>query len=179
MKRAQLTYCADIDATRFNLLRQRDQLPFYVAENPTVAKWSDYTIEDAFQLRLMLDLLGGDEKDAGGRSHSVGLSPSYAANVAGNAACITCKDAFISRPSIWIGVVAFEGMTRGDERTFSRAHYWGGLAGLSDWIDQTVSPWTSAYKSYAPTRTFLANATRAAEFVMSRAVEIGVPEATA
>lgn len=79
MKRAALLYCADIDLARYKVLNQRDQLPFYGGDE---RGGSNYTLDQAFRLRLLLDLLGGEGDEA---STMAGLGPSYAVSVVFNA----------------------------------------------------------------------------------------------
>ena len=65
--------------TRFEVLKQRHQRPFHEGRD---RGGSNYTLDQAFRLRLLLDLLGGDAGDA---SMMAGLGPSYAVSVVFNA----------------------------------------------------------------------------------------------
>ena len=67
MKRAEIAYIANIRPKRLDLLKERGQTPFDLPEG------GEFTLDHAFRLRLMLDLVGGEEDGFGG------LAPSDAA----------------------------------------------------------------------------------------------------
>lgn len=173
MKRAAMLYCADIDAPRFKVLKQRDQLPFI--DDPEELEgstgWGEYSLDDAFRLRLMLDLVGGEGKEL---VHG-GLPPSYAEKVVSNAMMVG-REEFPKHPLLlespndwWLGVVIFEGdLGDGKMMRFSR-WYAGEIAQVARWIEER-----SEAEDCRPVRTSLVNVTRAAKFVESRARERGV-----
>lgn len=59
MRRKAFCAVADIEPRRFDTLMTRGQVPFTKAEDG----WGEYSLDDAFRLRLMLDLIdnGGCE----------------------------------------------------------------------------------------------------------------------
>lgn len=175
MRRAALLFLTDLDAPRFNLLRQRDQLPFACVGD---SKWAEFSLDDAFKLRLMLDLI----EDAGQGAKPPPLSPTFAPKMVVNgfaAEPLTIADAAATSPSIWIAHAGFEGITADDETHHSASHFCGPLADLDGWIAGIIAKDGDGYRTFACKRLFMANATRAANFVLERAQELGLPEADA
>lgn len=106
MKRSDFLKCVGIDAGRFKVLKQRDQLPFSddPEEHEAVSARRSFTLDEAFRLRLMLDLVGGENDNL------QGLNPSYATKMVFNA--IGRFDVHpLTRArgeDLWCGVIAFE-----------------------------------------------------------------------
>lgn len=171
MKRAALLFCADIDPGRFKLLKQRDQLPFHVQDNDEDSKWADYSLEDAFRLRIMLDLVN----DASKETYPGGLGPKFAQSVASNIG-IHSTSAAGCRPMFWVGVIGIEGILRDGQREHWPLRFNGPLAAIEEAISQEQIAWADSYQEFSVHRMFLANATRAAEFILARAAELGISE---
>ena len=171
MKRAAFLYCADIDLTRFKVLNQRDQLPFVVGRD-----WggSNYTLDQAFRLRVLLDLLGGEGGDA---SMLAGLGPTFAVSVVSNALTNFLWHPLNQvEPCDWyLGVVVYEEHGR-DGEVFRH----------SEWIAcelERIPAWLDKHRTDSVTRqrkeiirVFLVNVSRAAKFVRARAEALGLPE---
>ncbi len=181
MKRAGLLFCADVDAPRFKLLKQREQLPFHVPMNDGAEKWADYTLDQAYRLRLMLDLIGGEADDD---SQLGGIGPGYAANVVANAMLRFPRHPLnqIEPSDWWAGLVVFEDTdSEGNRYRFSQ-WYVGELENLGASVaemrkQECKGPDGSViYRNLPVVRMFLANATRASNFVRDRAREMGLPE---
>lgn len=166
MKRGQMLLCADVDEGRFKVLRQREHLPF---EPP---RGDDYTIDHAFRLRLMLDLVGGEADDLSG------LLPSVAAPLVAEAMRrwpVHPVDQF-TPAGWWLGVVVLE---RPDGTRWAET-YAGDLESFAAWLAETRRfetpgkvPGVPMIGRHAAVRVFLANASRAASFVRDRAEDIG------
>lgn len=175
MRRAALLSLADLDAPRFNLLRQRDQLPFPSGDD---SRWAEFSLDDAFKLRLMLDLI----EDAGQGAKPPPLSPTFAPKMVFNgiaAGPLTIAGAAATSPAIWIAHAGFEGVTADGDIHHSASHFCGPLADLDGWIAGIITKDCDGYRGFACKRLFMANATRAANFVLERAQELGLPEADA
>lgn len=169
MKRAAIAYCADVPPRRFDLLEQRQQLPFATDKGRKT-----YSLHEAFLLRLMLDLMGGE---GDGEDQLGGLSPSYAGKMIAN-----LIDRFPRSPlqqieplDWWVAVVIFEAEYE-DHSERRSAWFAGEIQNLSSWMDRESATFRNEGLD-RPVRVFLANATRAAEFVRNRAEAMGLPEA--
>jgi hypothetical protein len=169
MKRAAVLSCAMIEEPRFKVFRQRGQLPFDPPEG------DGYTLDHAFRLRLMLDLIGVDATEEQDR----GMAPGYAAEVVREV-----MKRFPRHPlnqiepfDWWAGLVVFERKTF-DGIVRNAVIFAGELQNLSAWVEDQqaerwVGPGTGGRKPAV--RLLLVNVTRAANFVNDRAEEIGLP----
>lgn len=169
MKRAAIAYCADVPPRRFDLLEQREQLPFVTGKGRKT-----YSLDEAFRLRLMLDLIGGEGE---GQDQHGGLATSYACKVIDNLIGRFPRHPLkqIEPFEWWVGVVIFE--TEYPDQTDRRSAWFvGEIEKLSDWMQEEGSKMRTEGLD-RPVRIFLANASRAAEFVRNRAAEMGLPEA--
>lgn len=172
MKRAGLIHCAGLTAAQFKNFQRYDQLPF---SEPEVG-YGRFTLDDAFRMRLMQELI-----DAGSHTtYPTGLGPEFACNVVENAAgSLFCKKTAEADPAIWIGHAILFSETEDGEAGRSAAHYCGPLAGLEAWQEQKANSWADTYSISVTSRIFIVNATNAARFVLRRAVEMDMPEASA
>lgn len=171
MKRVALLYCTAIDVTRFNVLKQRQQMPFTVPVGDESSRWADYSLHDAFALRLMLDLIGGEGGDGIQR---VGVVPSFACGIVDNLLCRFERDPLTTmEPGLW-GAVAIMEEPASPEGGALRYTDWfaGKLEDLPAWLAAR-----SANSGAVPVRIFTVNVSRAAQFVRERAHELGLPEA--
>lgn len=172
MKRAGLLYCADVDAPRYKLLKQRDQLPFVTHEAGDGDKWADFNMDECFRLRLALDLIGND----GSKEYQhPGVIPGYAVDIVRDGLSKFEVSPLVSlAPNCWVAVAIFEAQEMGEDDKPLRFSCWfgGPLDQLSNWIVEQ-----STREEAAPVRILMANASRAAAFVRRRAAELGLPEA--
>lgn len=90
MKRAMLLSIVGMDVTRFNLLRQRKQLPF-TGKAESEGGWQDFSLQDAFKLRMMKNLMDG-----------FGLGPQEAKSIL-HGCVIDVHAAAEASPDWWIG----------------------------------------------------------------------------
>jgi len=171
MKRAAFLYCADIDLTRYKVLNQRDQLPFYEGGE---RGGSNYTLDQAFRLRVLLDLLGGEGDEV---STMAGLGPSYAVSVVFNALAKFPRHPLNQiEPSEWyLGVVVFE--ESGKEGESFRYSKWIAceFEKLPAWLDERRTDSFTGQRNEI-IRVFMVNVTRAAKFVRDRAESLGLLE---
>lgn len=174
MRRAGLLFCADVDAPRYKVLKHRDQLPFVTSGHPddTTDKWSDFTLDDAFRLRLMLDLIGND----GSQEYPhPGVTPTYAVTIIDNGLGKFEVSPLTSlKSNCWVAVVIFEAkeLDENDKPLRFPSFYGGPINELGEWIAKQAENEQSV-----PVRVLTANASRAAAFVRQRAAELGLPEA--
>jgi hypothetical protein len=166
-----MLYCAGTDATRWKVLNHRGQVPF-------VAPTGDgYTLDHAFRLRLMLDLIGGEADGLGG------LAPSDAAPLVAEVMGRFPRHPLcqIEPGDWWAGVAILESTDAEGEPRRWAVTYAGELAQFAAWLEQERTfeargpvPGLSGRGRHPAVRVFLANATRAADGVRSRAEEIGI-----
>ena len=181
MKRAGLLFCAEVDAPRFKLLKQRDQLPFDVPANEGAEKWADYTLDQAFRLRLMLDLIGGESSD---ETQLNGVGPEFAAKMVVNVIHRFPRHPLnqIEPRDWWAGLVVLEEERIDGAPDRFTEWYVGELENLGAWLEEKRKhpcdgpDGSTIYRRLPVVRLFLANATRAANFVRDRARELGLPE---
>ncbi len=175
MRRAGIIHCVGIDAPRFNLLRKRKQLPFHVARDENAAKWQDFSLDDAFRLRVELDFVAQESTE----TYPEGLGAEYASRLVTNSVSLTVGTAYLARPEIWVGVCVFEGLMQDGKTETYREHLCGSLSQILSKYHDEIPRQTEEgpYKYISGKRVFLANATRAARFVVQRAQELGLPEA--
>lgn len=184
MKRAAMIYCANTDAPRYKVLKQRGQLPF-VANDDSEAeggdgKWANFSLDDAFRLRLMLDLVGGESTD---ETQLNGLGPSYAQSIVYNAMARFPRHPLnqIEPRDWWAGLIVLEDNNAADGYFRFSEWYVGELENLDAWVkDRAKRPATEAEKdrgSYKVVRIFLVNVSRVATEVRRRAEDLGLPEA--
>lgn len=171
MKRAAFLYCADIDLTRFKVLNQRDQLPFVAGRD-----WggSNYTLDQAFRLRVLLDFLGGEGSDP---TRMAGLGPTFAAQMIYSALSrFPCHPLDrIASPDWYLGVVVYEVLERDGETTRNSEWITCELERIPAWLDERrTDPETGQRAEIV--RIFIVNVTRAAKFVRDRAEALGLPE---
>ena len=180
MKRSAMLYCADCTAPRYKVLKQREQLPFVPSDDDLDGKWANFNLDDAFRLRLMLDLIGGESKD---ETQLNGLGPSYAAEIVGNAMGLFPRHPLnqVEPDDWWAGLVVFEDTTSEGEQIRFSEWYIGELANLGAWVaDRRVRPCAGPNgailtRNLPVVRIFLANVTRAANFTRERACAMGLP----
>lgn len=149
MKRAALLALTGIDAERFSTLRRRDQLPFTAAAE-SERGWQDFSLQDAFLLQLMLDLMDG-----------FGIGPSEAKSILYLPPLI--HDAAAEPEDAWLGELTWFDEA---DRCRAVAPFYGTSASLTERLARrkTIS------------RVIIANASRAARAVLARAEELGIAD---
>lgn len=170
MRLAGILGLADIDRGRFDVLRQRDQLPFYSGpQNEAARTHRRFTIAEAFALRLMLDLLADEAADL------AGVPPSYAHRVIPNALARardggfrTLGDFATGRVLIGAAILEERGPAEADRLRFSR---W--IACRDDELGFEIAA-IAAREKAAPVRLLIVNAARAAQDVIDRARALGI-----
>lgn len=180
MKRGALLYIADYDLSAFTTYRHRGHLPLTRGTVDEVdARSANYTLGDAWRLRMHRDLMGNEPGT--GICGECSLSASAAQGVVRNAICapslsrsgpLSVRDALFATPDIWIGVVVWE---RYYEAAPNRHTGWytGSLVEMNRSIAEDAE---NSVTPIRPVRIITVNATRAAEFVFTRASDIGLPE---
>jgi len=181
MKRAAMLFCANIDPARYKVLRQRGQLPFVGSDDQAANKWADFTLDDAFRLRLSLDLIGEKLDD---ETQLNGLGPSYVASIVFNVLSKfdqqPLKQDAESDPwagakgDLWAGVLALETSPIDDDAYRWSNWFAGELAEVAQWVAQKENE--DCQNKTRAVRVFLVNVTRAANFVRDRAKELGLPD---
>ncbi len=177
MKRAPFLFCAGADAPRYKVLESRGQ--FSTAEDGS-PRGNAYTLADAFRLRLLLDLVGGEAND---ETQIVGLSPSYAAGVVTKALEMFPRHPLNQLEPLdwWVGVVVFEDKDSDGERFRWPEWYFGEIEQFAAWMNEKRQRPVAENGSYrgrfSVIRVFMVNASNAANFVRDRALELGLPEA--
>lgn len=163
MRRKGLLAVTGCNDSRFNSLSAREELPFVSA-----GTWREYSLENAFELRLMLNLVDG-----------AGASLDMARYIVGN----SVRDLQLrdfphplnfpqSSGDLWVGaaIVSSNDSIEGGVR-FHRIHF-GGL--LPDAIPTAES--AKLWDGETIVGVVMANASEAAREVRKIALEIGLPE---
>jgi hypothetical protein len=163
MKRRALAYVTDCEDRRFDTYLNRGQLPFRPAplpldvdiEDPTgprARRWADYSVRDAFLLRLMLDFV-----DVGGVDVESGLYTARNARIEAAAEAAGGADIYVAhlqeRP------VEVEG-----DDIRGQQHFAGRLVDLPEWLAARTDP-------DSVQRITIVNASAASRFVLARAAE--------
>ncbi len=143
MKRAELLSLVELDPPRFNLLRQRGHLPF-VGSAESERGWQEFSLQDAFKLRMMRDLMEGQ-----------GLGPAAAGSIL-RPDVFGIEHAASVSPDLWFGEISKDG---GFFTTFR-----GTLSDLTDAFGDRRDV----------RAIFVVNASRAARDVLARAGEMGI-----
>ncbi|MEM6677324.1 MAG: hypothetical protein AAF675_05580 [Pseudomonadota bacterium] len=169
MRRAGLLHITDCPLERFNSLRRRGQLPFFddskgEERSDQLSKWQDFSLEDAFNLRLLMDLM-----DAEGVAHS------EADYVVGNALRNLSMHPLnypSSHGEMWVagGVLTDPGGS--SEKGFWRFHIAGRFGDLPGLAEGQMA----GFPDSQLVRLTSVNASRAADFVRDKARELGLPE---
>ena len=167
MRLKQFLFTVGMQDNHFNSLRRLDNLPF--TEDSAFAGWANFSVEDAFRMRVMLDLIGEDYRQS---EYLAGLPASYAQKIVINAVRgMACLPHGREDADIWAGVlVARDDTAPGGA---SPIWFWGGLADLAGWVAAKTLT-LEGEAPMPPVRVFLANASEAARGVRERAKEIGV-----
>ena len=174
MRRGQFLHCSGSDLPRLKQFKQRGQLPFVISAVDAEYGGAGFTLEDAFRMRLMLDLLGGEGDET---SRLGGLGPTYAASVVRSAMHKFPRHPLNQiEPLDWfLGVAVFDapapgiGSERYSESFACEASY------ISTWIANKTKPEENGARQRL-VRLFLVNASQAAEFVLARPLEIGISD---
>lgn len=170
MRLADFLFCTDCPRERFNALRRHGNLPFPADEDAKGSGWQQFSLEDAFEFRLMLDLMGDDGERGPGWP---GILPSQAVRVVSNA--IAEARAQWPRHPLdqieptfwWLGVVIFESRDEADDCLRFARSYAGEIEGLWPWIAARQNR-----ENAEAVRVYVANMATVAERVRSRAAEI-------
>ncbi|MDO9639167.1 MAG: hypothetical protein Q7J44_11560 [Pseudotabrizicola sp.] len=162
MKRAAIAFCVDVDPRRFDHYVFRDKLPF-----PAPVPPANYTLENAYDLRLFLDLMtqGGVSMDQASEIVASGTDKLmvHPLNQNPGAADLWVGAALIHDPDLGEGNDAFH--------TFFVA---GTMIELAVDAEATAKEYGDKSRLM---RVIAANASAAARLVAARAHEMGLPEA--
>lgn len=166
MKRSKFLFASAAQLPRFKVLRQRGQLPFVIGDGAAEYEQDGFTLDHAFRMRLMLDLVGGE---SAGSEPLGGLGPSTAANIVSNAVARSGADPIdlARKPDVYLGVAVFDEPQRdGSPLRYSEWVFCEATA-LPEWLSERTG-----MQAYGLERTivrvFMVNASRAARFVLSR-----------
>lgn len=176
MKRKQLLYVTECNERRFDTLHMRDQLPFL----KTRGRWAEYSVEEAFRLRVMLDLIGseGQADPLGGLGHKAALSITNNALSKYHSLRGAIMLEEFAEADWWIGVTIFEEVNASGERLRYADWFIGPLQNLSSHQHAVIEKARkNGEPENIPVRTFVVNASRAARFVLDRAEKIGAEDA--
>lgn len=171
MKRGPMLNCADVDVARYTVLNARDQTTFAMSEEEGSNKHTNYGLRHAFELRLTVDLIGGEAQTG---LAAIGIAPSFAARALSNALGRGRAEGIdLAAPGTYAGVVVFETI-EGD----------GSALRFTRWFCQNIGmldAWLAILEqkeNATAVRVFLVNTARAAAFVRKRAEDLGLPEAS-
>lgn len=169
MKRSDLLACAGVPTERFKAWNTRGHIPF---QAPRAAfeghlDWRDYSLDDAFRLRMLFTLAG---EDSGGMANLGGVRP-----IDGKRIVSEAMGRFPRHPLLqiepedwWLGIAVFETSDSFGEPALDPQIFCGAFSRLSDWASRA-----EATQERRLARLHVVNVTRAAEFVQDRAEELG------
>lgn len=179
MHRAQLIRVVGIRKDSFNTLRREGQLPFHLPRHDGAARWHRFTLDDAFRLRLQLELMGrGSALEVGS-----GALPSFAPKAVANALSKRREglsfDVLRSTPEdLYAGFLVFDEPASPDQDLRRFGWFFGCLEDVARWRDGEIEAAEQEWRCREAlcSRVVLANASAAARHVHRRAVEIGALE---
>ncbi|MGC9457831.1 MAG: hypothetical protein ACP5DC_09965 [Halothiobacillaceae bacterium] len=160
----------------FNALRRLDNLPFSVSRSTNAPKWQEFSIDDAFRLRIMLELLGSVTANESGS----GLLPSFAAkavnNAIGKSDVGSSIDAFRTVPSDhYLGFGFFEEVSPGCEPLRYSQWFCEPLDGIAEWRNLQIEKAKQESNADAQlVRIVMVNASAAAREIYRRASDLGL-----
>lgn len=170
MRRSGLIYCADCTAPHFKALRARGQLPFSTFDDD-ITGWQNFSLADAFQLRLMLDFTEQD---------GIGNDLARYAVIEGTGRRLSMHPLNYPRSQgdMWAAVALVElpisdsdAQDTGDRTTYFALG--GRLEDLPRLVAERIE---NHFFGSQLVRIVAANASRAAHFVRRRAHALGLPE---
>lgn len=167
MKRAGIAFCAAVNARRFDLLVQREQLPFAVKNPP-----SHYNLAEAFELRLFLDLMeqGGVSMDLAREIIVSGLG-----KLERKTNYLHPLDQAKAEGDLWLGFALIHNPAMGEgEAAWHSFPVYGRLAEVYTNAAGEAAQFDAGAELV---RVVTVNASRAARFVRAKADELGLPEA--
>lgn len=174
MRKQSLLALSGFTRERFDGLARNENTPFPVSKNEKVTEWADYTLDHAFELRVMGQLMGISSPDA-----INGLLAGVARKVVSNAISkAERRDPwfFAGQASpIFLGVGEFK--DEAADGTISHRTAWvcQPLEGISSWMaKETSGDWGGETSTL--NRIVLVNATEAARHVLKKAVALGLIE---
>lgn len=171
MRRVDLLNLTEMNLPRFKVLRKRDQLPLVAGSfDDADSRGAKYSLDDAFRVRFLMDLIGDGEESLPAIAAGVG------ANVVENVMLRFRNEArrhpldLAGSVDLWGGLVVLE---EGEE-PFRYTHWCAGTveqiaAEIADLVAHSAVP-------VRPVRLMIANASAAARFVRKRADEYKVAE---
>ena len=169
---AGLLAMTGFEREHFNGLKRDQNTPFYVAKSDKMAGWAEYTIGDAFELRLLGELIGKNSP-----FKSAGLLAGFACQIVRNA--LVAAELVHQRSDPWFFASAASPMFLGcgefkDEATdgtISNRAAWfcGPIEDLPSWIAKEAGGAVSTLN-----RVVMVNATEAAQHVLKKAAALGL-----
>lgn len=171
MKRGPMLKTADVDIARYTVLNAREQTTFIPANEEGSRKHANYALRHAFELRLTVDLIGGE---AGAEIAAIGVAPSHAATAITNALTVGRSNGVdLEAPGTFAGVAVLEEVQGdGSALRFTR-WFCHNVANFPAWLAIEEQK-----ENATCVRLFLVNTARAAAFVRGKAKEMGLPEAS-
>lgn len=165
MRRKELLALTECDPKRFETLQQREQLPVLAS-----GRWAEYSLDDAFRVRLLLDLIGDQE------ANLPSVPPSDAVGIVHN-----CMGYFDRHPleleagaDLWCGCIVVESLENNLSVLRHTNWFAGELPHLSRYLTEKLADQSSLQAR--PVRMILVNASRAARFVRDRAENMLLPD---
>lgn len=181
----QLSRLLEVTGTKrghFTALRRTGNLPFYVPQNERAAGWRQFSMADAFALRLMLEMVGTFSKEVGAEVLT-GFARSAVMNALGKvpsgldpqAYPGADPEAFAAAPlDLYLGFLEFEEEPRDGESYRRTVWFNGELSMLSKKVEKeegTAAEWGCT--SIRLRRAILVNASEAARTVLKREASAG------
>ncbi len=162
----------------FNGLKRDGNTPSYFAKNDQVTGWAEYTVDQAFELRLLGELIGKSAPIP-----NAGLLAGFACKVVGNSLAEAHRKNERRDPwffagqalPIFLGFGEFKVETADGTIRHDAAWFCDSTDKLPEWIVAKTSGYCGG-EVPTLTRVLLVNATDAARHVLKKAVALGLIE---
>ena len=174
LRTGQLLNVTGMNRERFNGTNRDGNLPFYVSNDDRVSSWASFSPTDAFKLRLMIELMGGDHSDA-----QIKLLARFACRVVQNAIGYAETDdpthfAKATQP-IFLGAAEFSDTSAKGDISFRAAWFCGPISAFERWVDAQNAE-GKLYGETVLNRMVLVNATEAAKHVLGKIAALGLTD---
>lgn len=184
MKRKPLLIITLCEEKRFEVLQRRLQLPF----DTTGGQWRDYSLQDAFLLRVFLELITREslEKDdtlPGEIGKSLGkidgFSPTIelAQYILSELRAKSIWEVLREKEPFFIGAAAFKEQTKSGEPYFRLARFMGGMNSFPSWVGNEISGGAESETLISLHKVLLVDVADPARLVLQNAKAMALEEA--
>lgn len=185
MKRKPLLTITLCEEKRFEVLQRRLQLPF----DTTGGQWRDYSLQDAFLLRVFLDLI--TRESLGKDDPRSDEGPTNSAIINGFGSTIELAQYIVGHElrdrSIWdilrekepffVGAVSFKEQPKSGVSYFRLARFMGAIGSFPSWVAEQIATGDEFETSISLHKVLLVDVTDSARLVLQNAKALAIEEA--